>query len=276
MAAEEEDKFLKYFDAYKHKFWKSVWNLGKNERHLIIDRRRAKRLFFRYAVWELKQSESALEAASQDPESIPGLKADLKLAEEKLQQVFDPRKLQSLSSEECLEQANALEPRADQVVMTFTKLKRKKEELTPKTPSLEKQMSHVEKQTPPVEKQLEVEEAPTDELAGNEVKRLPAGVAVNICVLKIIVSIVLINKSGTFAGIADSTPAPRKNARKPRPKKDAEEPTPTENTTATTRAVDVEILDATNVEAAQTEEPDEAEKTPNTKRPKKSRLSQKI
>ncbi|KAL3684782.1 hypothetical protein R1sor_002804 [Riccia sorocarpa] len=51
MAAEEEDKFLKHFVAYRQQFWKTVWNSGKIDRHLITDGRRAKRLFFRYAVW---------------------------------------------------------------------------------------------------------------------------------------------------------------------------------------------------------------------------------
>ncbi|KAL3684780.1 hypothetical protein R1sor_002802 [Riccia sorocarpa] len=93
---------------------------------------------------ELKQSEAALKAASGDPDSIPTSTADLKLAEEKLPHVYDPRKLQNLSDDECFEQAKALEPRADQVVTTFTKLKRKKEKLTPKTPIVEIHPEQVE------------------------------------------------------------------------------------------------------------------------------------
>ncbi|KAL3675546.1 hypothetical protein R1sor_025494 [Riccia sorocarpa] len=214
MAADEEDKFLKHFDSYRQKVWKSVWNSGKNDRHLIIDGRRAKRLFFRYAVWvrvfkvlpacmslwrlslsetysmhsnedsfsrkwddlsdwerancpfyleqtvatcrkrpptmnddweglcyerlqELKKLELALEEAKQNPDTMPAIEADIVLAKEKLRQVFDPRKLQSLSKEDSLQQAIILEPRADQVITTFTKLKRKKEESTPKTPTAE-------------------------------------------------------------------------------------------------------------------------------------------
>ncbi|KAL3679618.1 hypothetical protein R1sor_022574 [Riccia sorocarpa] len=273
MAVEEEDKFIKHFDAYRQQFWKTVWNSGKNDRHLIIDGRRAKRLFFRYAVWvrvfeilpacfslwrkppidphsmysnddaftrswddmadwekancpfyleqtedptgvsslfndweghcferlqELKQSEAALKAASGDPDSIPTLTADLKLAEEKLPHVYDPRKLQNLSDDECLEQAKALEPRADQVVTTFTKLKRKKEELTPKTPIVEIQPEQAE-QIPP-----------------------------------------------TIDGLTYSTPAPRRSARKPMKKKDEDnepstEPRQEPSTTATTGPVEVEV-----------------------------------
>ncbi|KAL3693092.1 hypothetical protein R1sor_006743 [Riccia sorocarpa] len=209
VVAEEEEKFLKHFDSYRQKVWKTVWNSGKNDRHLIIDGRRAKRLFFRYAVWvrvfetlpacftlwrlppdetysmfsnddpfstkwddladwerancpfyreqmespvtmyddweshcygrfqEWVTAEVALAESSQQPERIPELEAELKTAQEKLQQVFDPRKLQSLSADECLAQAKEFEPRADQVVTTFTKLKRKKDDQMPKTPTIE-------------------------------------------------------------------------------------------------------------------------------------------
>ncbi|KAL3701005.1 hypothetical protein R1sor_019027 [Riccia sorocarpa] len=209
VAAEEEEKFLKHFDSYRQKVWKTVWNSGKYDRHLIIDGRRAKRLFFRYAVWvrvfetlpacftlwrlppdetysmfsnddpfttkwddladwerancpfyieqmespvtmydhweshcygrfqEFAMTEVALAESSQEPERILGLEAEMKTAQEKLQQVFDPRKLQSLSADECLAQAKEFEPRADQVVTTFTKLKRKKDDQTPKTPTIE-------------------------------------------------------------------------------------------------------------------------------------------
>ncbi|KAL3689143.1 hypothetical protein R1sor_015452 [Riccia sorocarpa] len=82
-------------------------------------------------------AEVTLAEASQQPERIPDLEAALKTAQEKLQQVFDPRKLQTLSRDECLAQAKAFKPRADQVVTTFMKLKRKKDDQTPKTPTIE-------------------------------------------------------------------------------------------------------------------------------------------
>ncbi|KAL3697136.1 hypothetical protein R1sor_011212 [Riccia sorocarpa] len=37
VAAEEEEKFLKHFGSNRRKVWKTVWNSGKNDRHLIID-----------------------------------------------------------------------------------------------------------------------------------------------------------------------------------------------------------------------------------------------
>ncbi|KAL3692230.1 hypothetical protein R1sor_005881 [Riccia sorocarpa] len=273
VAAEEEDKFLKHFDHYQ-KFWKIVWYSGKNDRHLVIDGRRAKILFFRFAVWvrlfevlptcfslwrtapteqfsmysnedafcrkwedllgwertncpfylehvedpppmfddweehcysrlqELSTAQMALVDSSLNPENVPALEAEVKLAEEKLPQVFDPRKLQVLPDEESAKQATAIEPRADQVVTTFTKLKRKKEEVTPKTPTVENDS-----------------DKPHD---------------------------------GTTEGRADSTPAPTKSNRKPRRKKveKVAEP-PSENAT---ESVAVEVISPE--EAAQpTEEP---------------------
>ncbi|KAL3701630.1 hypothetical protein R1sor_019652 [Riccia sorocarpa] len=300
MAAEEEDKFIKHFDAYRQQFWKIVWNSGKNDRHLIIDRRRAKQLFFRYAVWvrvfeilpacfslwrkapidphsmysnddaftrswddmadwerancpfyleqtedppamfhdweghcferlqELKQSEAALKAASGDPNSIPTLTTDLKLADEKLlPHVYDPRKLQNLSDDECLEQAKALEPRADQVVTTFTKLKRKEEELTPKTSIVEIQPEQAE-EIPP-----------------------------------------------TTDGLTDSTPAPRRSTRKPRKKKDEDDEPSTEqrqepSTTATTGPVEVEVeVEVNDVPVVQPDQPEPTQEIRNPKRLKK-------
>ncbi|KAL3675044.1 hypothetical protein R1sor_024992 [Riccia sorocarpa] len=47
--AEEEDKLFKHVKEYRSKFWSSVWYLG--DRNVLNDARRAKRLFFRYAVW---------------------------------------------------------------------------------------------------------------------------------------------------------------------------------------------------------------------------------
>ncbi|KAL3677525.1 hypothetical protein R1sor_027473 [Riccia sorocarpa] len=93
---------------------------------------------------EVKKAEAAIEDASDSPDTIPTLKEELKVAIEKLPQVYDPRKLQTLQSEDILQQAKALEPQADQVVTTFTKLKRKKEELTLKTPTPEIAVDPVE------------------------------------------------------------------------------------------------------------------------------------
>ncbi|KAL3702250.1 hypothetical protein R1sor_020272 [Riccia sorocarpa] len=291
MAADEEEKFLKHFDSYRQKVWKSVWNSGKNDRHLVIDGRRAKRLFFRYAVWvrvfeilpacmslwrlppsetysmhsnedsfsrkwddlsdwervncpfyleqtvdppsmnndweglcyerlqELKKLELALEEAKQNPDALPAIEADIVLAKEKLPQVFDPRKLQTLSKEDSLQQAISLEPRADQVITTFMKLKRKKEELTPKTPTAEA--------TPDA-----VDDAPTE-------------------------------------GRGKSTPAYKKSNKKVKNKKpDVEEPEPpteipTKTTgTKSTGAVDVEVIES----AAP---PEQTQETRNPKRLKK-------
>ncbi|KAL3697137.1 hypothetical protein R1sor_011213 [Riccia sorocarpa] len=89
----------------------------------------------RFQEWAT--AEVALAESSQQPERIPKLEAELKTAQEKLQQVFDPKKLQSLSADEYLAQAKEFEPRADQVVTTFTKLKRKKDDQMPKTPTIE-------------------------------------------------------------------------------------------------------------------------------------------
>ncbi|KAL3691296.1 hypothetical protein R1sor_004947 [Riccia sorocarpa] len=221
IAAEEEEKFIKHFDQYRQKFWKTVWYSGKNDRHLIIDGRRAKRIIFRYAVWVIvitgskkpKKQRARLRMHRDSPETILTLKEELKVAVEKLPQVYDPRKLQTLQSEDTLQQAKALEPRADQVITTFTKLKRKKEELTPKTLSPEIAVDPIED-------------------VGTE-------------------------------GLADSTPVARRSIRKPRRKKDAEEALETEATTATTGAVDVEVIGPTEAPVEPTQE------TRNAKRLKK-------
>ncbi|KAL3696454.1 hypothetical protein R1sor_010530 [Riccia sorocarpa] len=176
---------------------------------------------------ELRKAEVALEESSQDPDSKPSLEAERKSAEEKLLHVFDPRKLQNLSAEECLEQAKALEPRADQVVTSFTKLKRKKEEATPKTPTPEKIPEQVEE--------------PATE------------------------------------GLAESSPAPKKNTRKSKKNKDVDDVPSKENPTSTTGAVDVEVLDATADPTASQAEPKrttQAEQTQETRNPK--RLKKKL
>ncbi|KAL3675109.1 hypothetical protein R1sor_025057 [Riccia sorocarpa] len=75
----------------------------------------------------------ALEENASKPELLPELQEAHREAVEKLPQVFKPRKLQILSQEETVEQAKKFEPKVDQVLQVFTKLKRKKivEEKTP-------------------------------------------------------------------------------------------------------------------------------------------------
>ncbi|KAL3699181.1 hypothetical protein R1sor_017203 [Riccia sorocarpa] len=137
VAAEEEEKFLKHFDNYRHKVWKTVLNSGKNDRHLIIDGRRAKRLFFRYAVWvrvfetlpacftlwRLQPEEPYSMFSNEDPFST------------KWDDLADWMRANCPFYIEQMESPVTMYD--DQVVTTFTKLKRKKDDQTPKTPTIE-------------------------------------------------------------------------------------------------------------------------------------------
>ncbi|KAL3686731.1 hypothetical protein R1sor_013040 [Riccia sorocarpa] len=188
-----------------------------------------------------------LKAASGDPDSIPTLTADLKLAEEKLPHVYDPRKLQNLFDDDCLEKAKALEPRADQVVTTFTKLKRKKEELTPKTPIVE---IHPE--------QAEEIPTPTDGLTCNRHFTSCLDASEGRGPTSAMPSL-FFHFLKYVASFANSTPIPRRSARKPRKKKDADDEPSTEprqepSTTATTGPVEVEVNDEPVVQPEPTQE----------------------
>ncbi|KAL3700395.1 hypothetical protein R1sor_018417 [Riccia sorocarpa] len=204
---QEEEKFLKHVQEYRSKFWSDVWYLG--DRNVLNDARRAKRLFFRYAVWirtfdvyhacfllwrshpketismfsnddklsrkweeisdwkqencpfyvdyienppvmfdeweelcyarriDLARAQYAIEEAATQPELLPELYEAQQQALEKLPEVFDSRKLQLTTEEEALDQAKIFEPKVDQVLSVFAKLKRKKvaEEPPVKTPA---------------------------------------------------------------------------------------------------------------------------------------------
>ncbi|KAL3676456.1 hypothetical protein R1sor_026404 [Riccia sorocarpa] len=201
----EEENFLKHVEEYRAKFWTEVWN--STERNLLNDGRRAKRLFFRYAVWirrfdiypacfalwrlppsdlfsmfsnddrlshkweeiaewerencpfyvdyiinppvpfdeweelcyqrriDAARTQFAIEENASHPELLPDLIEAHRLTVEKLPQVFDPTKLQKLSPEETVEQAKKFEPKVEQVLQVFTKLKRKKPVVEEKTPA---------------------------------------------------------------------------------------------------------------------------------------------
>ncbi|KAL3686304.1 hypothetical protein R1sor_008878 [Riccia sorocarpa] len=201
----EEENFLKHVEEYRLKFWTEVWN--STERNVLNDGRRAKRLFFRYAVWirrfdiylacftlwrlppsdlfsmfsnddrlsrkweeiaewerencpfyvhyiinppvpfdeweelcyqrrvDTARTQFAIEENASHPELLPELIEAHRLMVEKLPQVFDPTKLQKLSPEETVKQAKKFEPKVEQVLQVFTKLKRKKPVVEEKTPA---------------------------------------------------------------------------------------------------------------------------------------------
>ncbi|KAL3684971.1 hypothetical protein R1sor_002993 [Riccia sorocarpa] len=81
------------------------------------------------------RTQFAIEENASHPELLPDLIEAHRLTVEKLPQVFDPTKLQKLSQEDTIDQAKKFEPKVEQVLQVFTKLKRKKTAVENKTPA---------------------------------------------------------------------------------------------------------------------------------------------
>ncbi|KAL3691551.1 hypothetical protein R1sor_005202 [Riccia sorocarpa] len=84
------------------------------------------------------RAQIAMEEAASQPDLASSLHDAYVIAIDKLPQVFDPRRLQALSSDEALEQCKQYEPNADKIQSVFGKVKQRKqvpEEPPPKTPA---------------------------------------------------------------------------------------------------------------------------------------------